>query len=160
MPKPVIACVDDQPEVLAAVRRDLEAFSSLFELVSCEGAEEALALFDELEAEEHHLAVLVTDQVMPGTSGVELLGQLRADGRFAHTATTMLTGQATQADTIAAINLGGVDRYLEKPWQPQDLIDTVKFCVTRWLTRSGTDHQPYLALADTKLLFEFLREQS
>ena len=67
------------------------------------------------------LAVVVTDQVMPGGSGVDLLKRLHADIRFNAASTCLLTGQATHADTIEAINVAQVGRYVEKPWSGEQL---------------------------------------
>ncbi len=63
-----------------------------------------------------YITVIVSDHVMPGKTGVELLTDVFHDSRFPNTKKILLTGQATHTDTINAIN-AGIDRYFEKPWQ-------------------------------------------
>ena len=70
MVTPAIICVDDQEDVLAAVRRDLEPFAELVQLVTASSADEAWDLAEDLDAAGHPLAVVVTDQVMPGAVGL------------------------------------------------------------------------------------------
>ncbi len=61
------------------------------------------------------IALIISDHVMPGKTGVELLTDVSKDGRFGFTRKVLLTGQATHTDTINAINSAGIDRYFEKP---------------------------------------------
>ena len=125
MVTPAIICVDDQEDVLAAVRRDLERFADAVQLVTASSPDEAWDLAEDLDAAGHPLAVVVTDQVMPGGSGVDLLKRLHADPRFSPARTCLLTGQATHADTIEAINVAQVGHYIEKPWTGEQLANAV-----------------------------------
>ena len=86
MEKINIICIDDQPEVLAAVRRDLDPFTEKCLVSECESVKDARILLDELYAEGRPVGVLICDHVMPDTSGVAFLSELIADGRFPHTA--------------------------------------------------------------------------
>ena len=89
---------------------------------------------------------------MPGASGTELLGKVAADRRFRHTRKVLLTGQATHADTINAINDGHIDNYIEKPWQPERILSVVKRLLTLYLLDSGIDHRPYMSILDQPTL--------
>lgn len=69
MEKINIICVDDEREVLDSVVRDLDYFSDLFNIEECESAIECLNLLEELDANQEHVAVLISDHVMPEKSG-------------------------------------------------------------------------------------------
>jgi response regulator RpfG family c-di-GMP phosphodiesterase len=66
--------------------------------------------------------VVVSGQVMPADSGVDLLKRLQADARFVKARTCSLTGQATHADTIEAINVAGIGHYIVKLWTGSQLM--------------------------------------
>lgn len=153
MTQPALLCVDDQADVLAAVRRDLEPLNNYLQVVTAPSADEAWELAEDLDASGHPLAVVITDQVMPGGDGVELLKRFQNDARFATASTCMLTGQATHADTIEAINVAQVARYIEKPWTGEQLMAVAKFLFTKWLLEhSDEDYQGYMEVLDQDLL--------
>ena len=78
------------------------------------------------------MALVISDHIMPGRSGVELLAELAADRRFAGTKKVLLTGQATHRDTIEAVNAARIDHYFEKPWDPDELLNTGRRLVTEF----------------------------
>lgn len=151
-----ILCVDDQREVLAALSKDLAPLAGCCDVLEAESAAEAQALIDELEDAGVPLAVIISDQVMPGTTGVELLSKLERAGRHPHLRKILLTGQATQADTIAAINEARVDSYVAKPWDVDALLDIVKLQLTGFVFAAGIEHQPYLPVLDQAQVLEHL----
>ena len=130
MEKINVICVDDQREVLSAVVQDLTPLEDWLEIEDCESAEEALELIDDLDAKGEHIALIISDHVMPGKSGVELLTEISEDRRFTHTKKVLLTGQATHQDTISAINKARIESYLEKPWKGTELVDCTRRVVT------------------------------
>ena len=136
MEKLNLICVDDQREVLSAVVQDLEPLASWLNIEDCESAQEVLDLIDELDAEGEHITVIVSDHVMPGKTGVELLTDVFHDSRFPNTKKILLTGQATHTDTINAINAAGIDRYFEKPWQASAQLLTNGFAIFSFKKRS------------------------
>ena len=115
MEKINIICVDDQPEVLDSVLRDLRPLNSCFRLEGVESASECRELLEEFDQDGELTGLIISDHVMPGGSGVESLGGIAKDDRFAGTRKILLTGQATHADTIQAVNDAHIDNYLEKP---------------------------------------------
>lgn len=136
MKHPVIVCVDDQREVLATLLKDLEPFARHVDLVPCDSGDEALGVIDDEATAGTPVAVVITDHVMPGMTGVDLLAKVEADPRLACTRRLLLTGLATHADTVDAINRARVDRYIAKPWQPEALRAAVRTLLTRFLVQS------------------------
>ncbi len=133
MSKPVILCIDDQRDVLAALTKDLSAFTDYFELMDADSAEDAGEVLAELTRDGTQVALLICDHVMPGVSGVDFLSSLRKRNELTHTRKLLLTGLATQGDTIRAINEAAIDHYLAKPWQAGQLTDTVARLVTSFI---------------------------
>lgn len=119
MNKPVILVADDDAQVLAAVRRDLRAkYRERYSIVSATSGEEALATIRELKARGESLAIVISDQRMPGLQGTELLAQLRDVYPLARR--VLLTAYSDIAAAITAINVAHLDHYLSKPWTPPD----------------------------------------
>ncbi|MFA0439230.1 hypothetical protein BCU70_06310 [Vibrio sp. 10N.286.49.C2] len=150
MEKLNIICVDDQREVLSAVVQDLERLSHWLNIEDCESGAEVLDLLDDLDADGERVAVIISDHVMPGMTGVELLTALSNDSRFKWTKKVLLTGQATHSDTITAINTAGISNYFEKPWNADILTECVRTLVTQFIFDSGLEYQPYHEELDQK----------
>ncbi len=152
-----IICVDDQQEVLDSVMRDLRPLTSHVRLEEASSVADCMQLIEQIDDDGDHIAVIISDQVMPGETGTELLGKVAADRRFGKTRKVLLTGQATHADTINAINDGHIDNYIEKPWQPEKLLTTVKRLLTLYVLDAGLDHTEYMPVLDPTTLFTKLR---
>lgn len=117
MKKPVILAVDDDPQVLNAIDRDLRAeFRRDYRVLRADSGAGALAILRELVARAEPLALLLADQRMPGMEGVELLEQSRAP--FPDAKRVLLTAYADTEAAIRAINGAKLDYYLMKPWDP------------------------------------------
>lgn len=157
MEKLNIICVDDQREVLSAVLQDLEPLSRWINIEDCESADEALELMDDLDAQGEWVAVVVSDHVMPGKSGVELLSEISADPRFIHTKKVLLTGQATHTDTINAINTAGIHHYFDKPWSAKILVDCVRSLVTHYVFDQRLDYTEWQSELDNTIVLSRLR---
>ncbi|MBQ6940953.1 MAG: response regulator [Akkermansia sp.] len=152
-----IFCVDDQQEVLDSVMRDLRPLTSHVRLEEASSVADCMQLIDQIDDDGDHVAIVISDQVMPGETGTELLGKVASDRRFTKTRKVLLTGQATHADTINAINDGHIDNYIEKPWQPEKLLATVKRLLTLYVLDAGLDHTEYMPVLDPTTLFTKLR---
>ncbi len=112
-----VLVVDDEPQVLASIAR----------LFRQEGIEPLLADSGEqaLELLNHHgVAVLLTDNLMPGTSGMELL--TAAKDQFPDTVRLMMTGNANLTVALEAINEGEVYKFIVKPWDNDELVAMVR----------------------------------
>lgn len=157
MQKPNIVCVDDQREVLATLKKDLEEFVELFKIEYCESAEEANELIEEIDENGDHLALLICDHIMPVSNGIDFLIEVDKDMRFTKTKKLLLTGLATHQDTIVAINNASIDFYVEKPWESKDLVGAVKHLITKYILSSGIEYKNYLSMLDQDLLYKELR---
>ena len=119
MSRPVILAVDDDPQVLAAVRRDLRShYGSTYQVMSASSGAEALAAVHELKSRSKTIAAFVVDQRMPEMSGTEFL--MAADQIFPQAKRLLLTAYADTEAAIQAINDVGLDHYLLKPWSPPE----------------------------------------
>ncbi len=160
MDKVYIICIDDQQEVLNALEQDLAFFDEKLNVEVCDTAQEALDLMEEIDGNGDFVALVITDQVMPEMSGVELLKEIENDERYALTRRMLLTGQATHHDTIEAINLGGVDQYLAKPWTRDQLHSSVRKLLTHYFFKKGIDYQAYQDNLDQDLVYKYLRNET
>ncbi len=119
MSKPVILVVDDDPQVLAALRRDLRGrYRDEYSILSTESGEEALATARELKARGEELAFVLSDQRMPGMLGVELLAKAMEFYPLARR--VLLTAYSDIDAVVRGINEAHLDHYLSKPWDPPE----------------------------------------
>jgi thioredoxin reductase (NADPH) len=117
--KPAILVVDDDPQVLAAVRRDLRGrYRESYTIVGATSGEEALGAIRELKARGDALAIVISDQRMPGMQGAELLARSREFFPLARR--VLLTAYSDIEAAIKAINEAHLDHYLSKPWDPPE----------------------------------------
>ncbi len=119
MARPVILTVDDDPEVLAAIDRDLrQRYRSTYRVLRAASGDEALATARELKARGTAVALFLVDQRMPGMTGTDLLLQVRT--LFPDARKVLLTAYADIEAAIASINTVSLDHYLLKPWTPPE----------------------------------------
>ncbi len=126
MSKANIICVDDQREVLSAIKKDLESFSDKFSIVDCESAGEADEVIEDLLNDGESIALIICDHIMPGENGIDFLARVNGIDKLKDVKKLLLTGLATQQDTIKAINEAQINYYLEKPWDSTEFIEAVK----------------------------------
>lgn len=113
-----ILFVDDEPNILSALRRLF--MDEDIQVVTGHSGNEGLEILKTTPG----IGVIVSDQRMPGMTGVEFLEQARSIAPQA--LRILLTGYADMEATIAAINQGGAYRYITKPWDDQSLLMTLR----------------------------------
>lgn len=119
MAKPVIMTVDDEPQVLNAVARDLQSrYGDDYRVVKAGTGKEALDAVEEFERRNTPVALFVVDQRMPGMSGTEFLTE--AIRHYPDAKRVLLTAYADTDAAITSINAIDLDYYLLKPWDPPD----------------------------------------
>lgn len=117
--KPAIITVDDDPEVLQAVARDLRReYGNRFRVLRADSGTTALDVLKQLELRNEPVALFLVDQRMPKMSGVEFLEQ--AMELFPEAKRVLLTAYADTDAAIRAINTVKIDYYLLKPWDPPE----------------------------------------
>ncbi len=125
MGKGTIICVDDERIVLNGLQTQLgRYFGSDFSIELAESGEEALELVNELMLEGNEIVVVISDQLMPGIKGHELLKQIHQ--LTPSTYNILLTGQTDIDAVTEAVNHANLYRYISKPWEGNDLILTIK----------------------------------
>jgi len=169
MAKPILLTVDDDPDVLKAIERDLRShYGAKYRVMSSDSPEGALDVLKELKLRNDGVALLLADQRMPNLDGVGFLQaaqQMYPDAKRA-----LLTAYADTNAAISAINEANVDYFFMKPWDPpadhlypqlNELLDDwqashpptfegIRVLGTRWSARSyelrdflARSHVPY-----------------
>ena len=113
----VVLCVDDEPNILSALRRLLRP--SGYRVLVAEGGAEGL----ELMATEQ-VDLVISDMRMPNMDGAAFLAAVKAG--WPDVVRILLTGYADMASTIDAINRGEIFRYVTKPWVDSDMLLTLR----------------------------------
>jgi CheY-like chemotaxis protein len=109
--RPVVVCIDDDPPVLAAIRRLLRR--EPYEVITTLDPQRVLELM-----RERPIHLIVADQRMPQMAGTELLKRVRE--LSPSTIGVILTGHADLSDIAGAMNDGAVDRLIRKPWSDEE----------------------------------------
>lgn len=125
MSKSAILCVDDEVGVLESLEIELQqAFNGKYLCEFAESAIEALEIIEELCEAEVKILVIVSDWLMPGMKGDELL--IKIHHKYPHIVTVMLTGQADK-EAIERTKLeANLHAFIQKPWHNQELIEAIK----------------------------------
>ena len=120
--KASILVVDDEPDILDALREQLNWEG--YEVTACSGGGEALAAL-----QKSRFAVILSDQRMPGMSGLELMAHARSIQPNA--SRVLLTGILSLDTLVGAINQGEIFRFIAKPWMRAELLATVDNAIQR-----------------------------
>ncbi len=115
--KPIIFTIDDDPDVLRAIERDLrKEYGNLYRIMRADSAAAALETLKQLKLRNDPVALFLVDQRMPRMNGVEFLAE--AMQHFPTAKRALLTAYADTDAAIKAINTVRIDYYLTKPWDP------------------------------------------
>ena len=124
----IILCVDDDSTVLNALRSMLaNHFGAQLQVEFAESGEEALEIEEDLRAQGKELGLVISDFMMPGLRGDELL--VRLHERSPATVKILLTGQSDLSGVKRAINDANLYRFLEKPFLNEDIVLTVRAAI-------------------------------
>ena len=151
MPKPVILAVDDDPEVLNAVDRDLrQHFRADYRVIKVGSGRHALETTHQLKQRGNPVALFLVDERMPEMTGTQFLKEaikLYPDARK-----VLLTAYADTETAIQAINHIGLDHYLLKPWEPpaERLYPVLDDLLDDWMAKARP-HFDGLRVAGTAL---------
>ncbi len=121
----MIFCVDDEEIILEALEEQLDTiFGNEYTIETSDSGEDALEFFKEMMNEGIRVPVVISDYIMPGMRGDNLLKEIHklSPGSLK----ILLTGQASVEGISNAINNAKLYRYIAKPWDKNDLVLTVK----------------------------------
>jgi len=141
MIKPFILSVDDEPQVLNAINRDLRRhYQRDYRILKAGSGKEALDTLQQLKERNDPVALFLVDHRMPGMTGTEFLAQ--AIKLYPEARRVLLTAYADTEAAITSINEIGLDYYLMKPWDPpeQNLYPVLDDLLQEW---SSTVSMPY-----------------
>ena len=139
--KPAFLTVDDDPEVLQAIERDLrQEYGRRFRVLRADSGAAALGILQKVKLRNMAVALLLVDQRMPHMTGVEFLEQ--AIEIFPEAKRVLLTAYADTDAAIQAINKVKIDHYLLKPWDPpeESLYPVLNDLLDDWL---ASFHPPF-----------------
>ncbi len=154
-----ILVLEDEPEVRAAVSRDLELFADSFRIGLSDTADDARTVISEVRDGGGEVGLILCDHLLPGLRGTEFLIELDHDPATASMRKVLLTGQAGHEDTIRAINEGGLDHYIAKPWTVEELHAVVRDQLTEYVLAEVEDLLPYVSILDGPRLLEAISER-
>jgi two-component system, NtrC family, sensor kinase len=129
--KPVILCIDDEKMLLMGIRQQIKNLvGKEYRIEIAQSGEDALEIIQELQEDKVELPLVISDQIMPGIKGDQLLVQIHTI--LPKTLKILLTGQADTDAVGNAINNANLYRYMTKPWEPTDLNLTITEALRRY----------------------------
>ena len=137
MNTPVIVAVDDEPEVLNAVERDLRLhYRPHYRVIKANSGALALDTTRQLKQRGSSIALFLVDERMPEMTGTQFL--VEAMKLYPDARRVLLTAYADTETAITAINSVGLDHYLLKPWEPptERLYPVLDDLLSEWRARS------------------------
>jgi thioredoxin reductase (NADPH) len=140
MKRPVILAVDDDPDALRAMERDLRRkYGERYRILGANSGESAVEIARQLKLSGDVVLLFVVDQRMPRMTGVEFLAEAIKD--FPQAKRVLVTAYADTEAAISAINQVQIDHYLTKPWDPPEerLYPVLDDLLENWLG----DHHPH-----------------
>lgn len=152
--KPYVLCVDDEQMILNVLGKILRhRFGSTCGFEFAESGDEALEIMEELVEQGSRVAMVISDQIMPGMNGDELLAEIHR--RDPDCVKILLTGQAALDSAINAVNHANLYRYHTKPWDEDDLLLTVEKGLLEYQMKTDLSRQ--IAMFQKFVPSEFLR---
>jgi thioredoxin reductase (NADPH) len=119
MPKPILLAIDDDISVLEAVVQDLRRnYGQNYRIIRAASGQAALDICRQLQERKETIALFLSDQRMPGMTGVDFLQQAMA--MYPEAKRVLLTAYADTDAAIRAINAAKIHYYLNKPWDPPE----------------------------------------
>lgn len=142
MKRPIIFAIDDDPQVIRAIARDLRSeYKKDYRILSTDSTQEALQSLEELKKKGEEVAIFLSDQRMPEMLGVEFLQQ--AKDFYPKSKKVLLTAYSDIDAAIKAINDVQLDYYLTKPWDPpkEKLYPVLNDLLDDWQSHYTPDFQ-------------------
>jgi CheY-like chemotaxis protein len=129
----VLLLVDDESNVISALKRILRRDG--YRILSAGGAQEGLELLAK-----HPVGVILSDQRMPGMTGIEFLSKVKV--MYPNIVRMVLSGYTEVSTMTEAINRGAIYKFLTKPWEDAPLRATIKEAFLRHETKRDEERRP------------------
>ncbi len=153
-----ILILEDEPEVRAALERDLLQLTPTVRIEPAEDAEDAWGVVSDIINEGDIMALALCDHRLPGTSGVDFMIEVAEEPATAATRKVLVTGQADLEDTVRALNDAHLDHYIAKPWSPENLVAVVKEQLTEYVIKAGLNPLPHMHALNAEKALEAFRD--
>lgn len=153
-----ILVVEDEPDVLDSIVRDLSSFETFFPIEMADTAEEARELIQEIMDSDHQIGLILCDHVLPGDNGVELLVEMQKNETTVRTRKVLITGQAGLQETVRAVNEANLRHYIAKPWEKEGLVDIVRELLTDYVLENVKNPLGFMPILDRERIAESIRQ--
>lgn len=154
-----ILVLEDEAEVRDALERDLAPFTAVFAVEVAEDASDARDVMVDIMDRGGEIGLILCDHLLPGLRGTDFLIELNHDPATGTMRKVLVTGQAGHEDTIRAINEGGLDHYIAKPWVPDELQAVVRHQLTEYVLATQDELLPFVNVLDGPRLLEAISER-
>ncbi|MEW6679963.1 MAG: response regulator [bacterium] len=143
-----ILIIEDDEDMIHILKSILELEG--YEIIYASDGEEGL-----LKAEEHNPTLIILDLILPKIDGNEVCRRIKKDAVLSKTPVIMLTAKTTTRDELEGI-MDGADDYITKPFNPLDLIETIKYLLTetKEIVSQEERRRKKINRLQTRLLFE------
>lgn len=139
MNKSVILCIDDDNIVLNSLKEQLKKSISGYDIEVAESGKEALEFIEELLEEDIEISLVISDYIMPGMKGDEVLCEIHK--KIPNAIKILLTGQATIEGVTNSVNNANLYRYMSKPWEESDLRLTINEAIKSYYMKRQIEQQ-------------------
>jgi len=154
-----IICVEDEPQVLDVIVKDLEALEEVFPIEVASSVAEARKLIQEIHQQGNRIGLALCDHIMPGEYGVDLLIEMQNNPFTRNTRKVLITGQAGLDDTIMAVNRARLNHYIAKPWDPKELFEVARQELTQYVIATEKELLRFMAVLDPVKIQEEIRSR-
>lgn len=152
-----ILLIEDEPDVLDALLRDLGAFEDTFPIETASSADEAREAISAVQHAGDEIGLIFCDHIMTGENGVDLLVDLQQKDFTRASRKVLVTAHAGLEDTIEAVNRADLAHYIAKPWSKEDLQKVARRELTTYILERKIDPKPYMGKLDPMQMAEAIR---
>ncbi|HSV88970.1 MAG TPA: response regulator [Bacteroidales bacterium] len=154
-----IICIEDEPQVLDVIVKDLEVLEEVFPIEVAGSVAEAHKVIKEIHQQGGKIGLALCDHIMPGEYGVDLLIEMHNNPLTRSTRKVLITGQAGLDDTVLAINKARLNHYIAKPWNPKELLEVAKNELTQYVIAHEKDLLRFMSVLDPVKIQEEIRNR-
>ncbi len=116
--KKIIVCIEDEPEMIDLIKLILRRED--FEFIGAVGGQDGLEKVRELKPD-----LVLLDLMMPEVDGWEVYRQMKSDDELSRIPVVVVTAKAQSIDKVLGLHIAKVDKYITKPFSPQELLECV-----------------------------------